>query len=404
MSLDLGETVLQLDQLSRSVGSGAAAREERLTALLEAAAQVSASTAQERTWAAAGRPFLAAQVTEALIGSFPPPDPPSPGWTVAAVDGSHIDVDRHLPVRFYLLNFGGCVLTYGAEPDAQLFSRPHLATSNKELYITDPQNPLAEEAVSGALLGLVRTIKELEALAETSEAQSPGLPLLALVDGSLVLWGLSGQGYRPFVRDAIIRDGLLPAFDRVAALAERRPVALAAYVSYPRSTEVVNAVRCSLCPHDANDCRTSCNSRRSTREACSQADDFLDRDLFQRLLPPGWRSPVYRTNSSVPREHYGERHQVCFFYLNAGDEIGRVEAPAWVAENEALLSLTHGLVWDQCQRGQGYPVAISESHEQAVINVGAQRVFRRLLVDSLERHSVSAATSEKERSKRAPWV
>ena len=110
------------------------------------------------------------------------------------------------------------------------------------------------------------------------------------------------------------------------------------------------------------------------------------------------------TNSSVPREHYGERHQVCFFYLNAGDEIGRVEAPAWVAENEALLSLTHGLVWDQCQRGQGYPVAISESHEQAVINGGDRRVFRRLLVDSLERHSVSAATSEKERSKRAPWV
>jgi hypothetical protein len=351
---------------------------------------------------------LAAQVTGALLGAYPPTDPPT-DWTVAAVDGSHIDVDRHLPVHCYLLNFGGCVLTYGKNPDATLFSRPHLSTEADELYISDPNNPAGEEAVSGALLGLVRTVKELQTLADTAEgltAGSPGLglPVLALIDGSLVMWGLSGQAYRPFVRDAIVRDGLLPALDRFAELAAKLPVALAAYISFPRSTEVVNAFRCALCPHSQSICRNSCNNRRSTREPCSDADDFLDRDIFQRLLAPGWRSPVYRTNSSVPREHYGERQQVYFFYLNAGEEIGRVEIPAWVAENEALLSLAHSLVWDQCRRGQGYPVAISESHEQAVINAGDRRVFRRMLADSLERQGLSAATSEKDRSKRTPWL
>ena len=81
-----------------------------------------------------------------------------------------------------------------------------------------------------------------------------------------------------------------------------------------------------------------------------------------------------------------------------------MEVPAWVAENEALLSLSHSLVWDQCRRGQGYPVAISESHEQAVINAGDRRVFRRMLADSLERQGLSAATSEKDRTKRNPWL
>ena len=90
--------------------------------------------------------------------------------------------------------------------------------------------------------------------------------------------------------------------------------------------------------------------------------------------------------------------------MNAGEEIGRVEIPRWVAKDETLLSLAHGLVWDQCQRGQGYPVAISESHEQAVINAGDRRVFRRLLTDSLERQGLSAITSQKDRSKRSPWV
>ena len=403
MGLDMGQTVLQLDQLSQAVRGASEARDARLTALINAAAGIDPETATEKTADTRQRPYLAAEVEESLLGTYPPTEPPA-DWVVAAVDGSHIDVDRHLPVACYLLNFGGCVLTYGSNPDATLFSHPHLATTPQELYISDPTNSTGEEMISGALLGLVRTVKELETLAKTVEECPPGLPVLGLVDGSLVLWGLSGQAYRPYVSDAIINDGLLPAMKRLEKLAETRPVALAAYVSFPRSTEVVNAVRCSLCPHDNAVCTESCNNRRSTQQPCDGANEFLDRDIFQRLLEPGWRSPVYKTNSSVSRESYDEAHKVYFFYVNAGEEIGRVEVPKWVAKNETLLSLTHSLVWDQCQRGQGYPVAISESHEQAVVSAGDRRVFRRLLTDSLERQGLSAATSQKDRSKRSPWV
>ena len=403
MGLDIGQTVLQLDQLSQAVRGASEARDARLTALINAAAGIDPETATEKTADTRQRPYLAAEVEESLLGTYPPTEPPA-DWVVAAVDGSHIDVDRHLPVACYLLNFGGCVLTYGSNPNATLFSHPYLATTPEELYISDPTNSTGEEMISGALLGLVRTVKELETLAKTVEECPPGLPVLGLVDGSLVLWGLSGHAYRPYVSDAIINDGLLPAMKRLEKLAETRPVALAAYVSFPRSTEVVNAVRCSLCPHDNAVCTESCNNRRSTQQPCDGANEFLDRDIFQRLLEPGWRSPVYKTNSSVSRESYDEAHKVYFFYVNAGEEIGRVEVPKWVAKNETLLSLTHSLVWDQCQRGQGYPVAISESHEQAVVSAGDRRVFRRLLTDSLERQGLSAATSQKDRSKRSPWV
>ena len=403
MGLDMGQTVLQLDQLTRSARGASEARDARLTDLIDAAAGIDPETATTKTADTRQRPYLAAEVEESLLGAYPPSEPPA-DWVVAAVDGSHIDVDRHLPVACYLLNFGGCVLTYGSNPNATLFSHPYLATTPEELYISDPTNSTGEEMISGALLGLVRTVKELETLAKTVEECPPGLPVLGLVDGSLVLWGLSGHAYRPYVSDAIINDGLLPAMKRLEKLAETRPVALAAYVSFPRSTEAVNAVRCSLCPHDNAVCTQSCNNRRSTQQPCNGANEFLDRDIFQRLLEPGWRSPVYKTNSSVSRESYDEAHKVYFFYVNAGEEIGRVEVPKWVANNETLLSLTHNLVWDQCQRGQGYPVAISESHEQAVVSAGDRRVFRRLLTDSLERQGLSAATSQKDRSKRSPWV
>ena len=399
----MGQTVLQLDQLTQSVLGDSQAREERLTALINAASRVDRETATEKTCDTKQRPYLAAEVLESLLGAYPPAEPPN-DWAVAAVDGSHIDVDRHLPIACYLLNFGGCVLTYGSCPDATMFSHPHLAVNQEELYISNPVNRNQEESISGAVLGLVRTIKELDTLADTVEQCPTDLPVLGLVDGSLVMWPLSGQAYPQYVKDEIIGGGLIPAMRRLEKMSETRPVALAAYVSYPRSAETLNAVRCSLCPNDVNTCTQSCNNRRSAQQPCNNANDFLDRDLFERLLDPGWRSTIYKTNSSVSRDSYDESNKVYFFYVNAGEEIGRVEVPQWVAKSETLLSLTHSLVWDQCRRGQGYPVAISESHEQAVVNTGDRRVFRRMLIDSLEQQGLSGATSQKDRSKRSPWV
>jgi len=402
MSLDLGETVIQLDQLAQHLGNSLADRSGQLEAFLAAASQVTVPTAKEKTGYEPGRPFLAAQVTDALVGSYSPTSPPT-DWCVASVDGSHIDVDRHLPVSCYLVNLGGCILTYGSQPGAQFFSRPHLATDPGDLYLTNPANPAQEEPVTGPLLGLIRTVQELERLVQMVEECPPDLPTLALIDGSLVLWGLSGQGYRPFVRDAIIGHRLLTALDRLRDLSQRRIVTLAAYVSLPRSSEVVNAVRCCFCTQDTVRCRDSCSNRRSIHAPCDLANDILDRDMFQMLLSPGHRSPLYLTNSSVSREYYGE-HQVYFYYLHGETEIGRVEVPKWVADDETLLALGHSLILDQCRRGQGYPVAISEAHEQAVITGSDRQMFKQMVAETLEREGLPAYTSEKERSKRTPWV
>lgn len=69
-----------------------------------------------------------------------------------------------------------------------------------------------------------------------------------------------------------------------------------------------------------------------------------------------------------------------------------------------MLSLCHSLVLDQCRRGQGYPVAISEAHEQAVINGADRQFFKQMLAEALEREGLPVYTSEKDRSKRTPWL
>ena len=403
MSLDLGETVLQLEEAARNLRTSRDDREARLRSLLAEAAVVEPEYARSRTRYSPDTPFLAAQVEDRLLGSVPPGELPA-DWVVTAVDGSHIDVDRHLPVGCYLVNLGGCSLTYGSQPDARFFNRPRLAWEPDELYVSGNSGPNEEEPVTGSLLGMLRTVQELERLAQSVEECPTGIPTLALVDGSLVLWGLSGQGYRPFVRDYIVGERLLSALDRLQTLAESRPLALAAYVSLPRSAEVVNAARMCLCPHPASLCRQACGNRRSLQAPCDLANGCMDREIFQETLPEGWRSPVYLTNSSVCREHYSEQHRVCFYYLNVGKEIARVEVPVWAARDESLLALGHTLIFDQCQRGQGYPVAISEAHEQAVVDGRDRQVFKDMVAQTLERLGQPSYTSEKERSKRTPWL
>ncbi len=402
MSLDLGKTILQLEQVSRAVGSGYGHRRRRLAQLLSEASAIAPETARQRT-RKFYEPFLAAEVLDTLLGETAPL--PAPGdWTALSVDGSHIDVDRHLPVPCYLINLGGCVLTYGDNSDARFFSRPYLAATEEELYLRNPGRPNHEEAITGNLLGLYRTVQELEALLEMARECPADLPLLALVDGTLVLWGLAGQGYPDFVRRHIIETGLLPALEEFRRLAGQRRVTLAAYVSLPRSAEVANAIRRCRCTYELAHCRESCSNRRSQREPCSDSDDFMDREIFGELLQTHQRSPVYLTNSSVSRLYYGEAQQVCFYYLNAGEEIARVEIPKWVAEDETLLSLGHSLIAEQCRLGQGYPVAISEAHKQAVISGRDRQLFKQMVAEALEGQGLPAYTSQKERSKQRPWL
>ena len=403
MSLDLVATMDQLDILARRLDGDRDDWSQRLGRAITALMEADASEVRRKAESTQGRPYLYAGMVEDPAGRYGPPELPL-DFCVASVDGSHIDVDRHIPVRCYLINVGGCLLTYGSRPDALLFSHPTLYAEEKDLYI-DRTGPESRETVpvEGALVGLKRSVAEVVGLAALVRDAPPELPTLALVDGSLIMWGLAGRGYQPLVREELLVRGLIPALDSLRDLARGRTLAVAAYTSLPQSREVVNALRLFLCTYDSAECARNCSSHRSTRAPCDIVNGFLDRHLFQNLLDPGERSSVFRTNSSISREFYGP-HQVYFYYLNTGEEIARIEVPEWVARDEVTLPLTHGLVMDQCRRGVGYPAAIAEAHEQAVVNGADRESFKQLLEDALGRKGLPVYTSEKARSKRMRWL
>lgn len=400
MGLDFHEVAAQLEGLAEGLQAQGVGHRERLERALTTLASADASAINQKrsqgrvTWLVPGvPPDTAAHV---------PPTLPPLNYRALAVDGSHIDVDRHLPVRCALVNISKVTLQYGANPQARLESRPKLHASPEEMALVDPEGA-REQPLEGPLLGIKRLVDEVAALAELAEETTDDTPTVALVDGSLIMWGLTGQAYPEYVRKALIGDGLLPALDRLHAIAQKRPLAVAAYVSLPRSTEVVNALRVSVCPYEPVDCDRNCATVRPGERPCDVVGGLLDREVLARLLAPGERSAVFTSTSSVVRDYYG-RHAVAFYYVNVGTEMARVEVPAWVAEDEALLALTHSLLLDQCRKGLGYPVAIMEAHEQAVIGGHERELFRQMVEDALERQHLPVYTSEKARSKRIRWV
>ena len=94
----------------------------------------------------------------------------------------------------------------------------------------------------------MRTVREVERLADAVENLPDDKPALALLDGTLAFWDLQRGNYPRFVAQHLVGQRLRDALSRLrAASNEQRPVAVVAYTSRPRTTEAAGAVRLLLC-------------------------------------------------------------------------------------------------------------------------------------------------------------
>lgn len=409
MSLDLPKLTARLLEMTSHLRQQEQVARQRLQ---RARATWYASAAPERWQALQERLDASSSPWPLVVPIEPwdrrrPPPPVPPAWRVLATDGSHMDVDRARPARCAVINIGRAVLAYGPAPAAQLDATPHLLFAGHDLTIAEDVGP--GEPLEGGLLSLKRAVLEAQALAELADAADPALPTLALLDGSLVLWGVGSFPaiQRHEVRRALLEEGYLRAWDALQRRAAQMPLAFAGYISYPRSAEVINLLRVAVCPMQEPArfpaCRACAAAYGREHTPCEEAlGGLLDRDLFWDLLAPGERSPLFRLRAHVLETYYNGR-QVAMFYLHTGQEIARVELPDWVASNEALLAQAHALIWDQVQRGRGYPVAVQEAHERAVITGPERELFWRLVERAFD-GDLPITTSAKRRSKGVRWL
>ena len=418
MTLDFQQLAAQLDDLGpqlRSQGEEAGQRLAR--ALAEMRAWARRPDDLRRRLAEAQTSWRPAEpLSEPLDAAIDAPPPPG-DYAALATDGSHIDVDRHSALPCYLINVGWARIRYGRSPDAELSSRPELTYGDRRLVLGDPMDASRDAPLRGNLLAALRSMREVERLAElaaAADADPAGvcLPLLALVDGTFLLWGLAREEITAPVKRYLLDEGMIPALDRLQALAQERPVLPAGYVSRPDRSEVVHSLRVAVCPLPRVDCR-ACPRRDDGSRPCDDVGVATDRQLFGALLAPGQRSAVFLrqpTPGSIEAQYYGD-HRPAAFYLRTppggADEIACVEAPLWLARDgppQADVAALHALLLDQCRRNMGYPLALMEAHEQAVITGPERQAFGRLMEAEVAAEGLAAGTSAKALSKRGRWL
>ena len=417
MTLNFERLAKQLDSVGPRLREQAQEGQARLAQALETVRAWAGRTDSlcERLETASTSWTVAEPLGEAMDAAFAAP--PAPDEYVAlASDGSHIDVERHSPIPCYLLNLGWARIRYGSRPEADLASQPELAFEDKRLVLGDRIDASREDTLSGNLLAALRSVREVELLAQLAAEEDSGLPALALLDGTLVLWGLAQREFRGEVKRLLLDEGIIAALDRIKAVAAYRPIAPGSYISRPGASEVIHTLRLAACPLPEGQPPQSVDCQRCPRQPdearpCDRVGVGSDRQLFRALLEPGQRSIVFRRKHKAPgsiEEAFYGPHSVAFFYLRmpdgVPDETARVEMPLWAAQDQRRVELLHATLVDQCRRGLGYPLALMEAHEQAVIGGPDRETFRRLLEAAVMAEGLPATTSAKAFSKRARWL
>jgi hypothetical protein len=391
--LDLAKLARQLPGISAQMREEALASAQRLRKaeeLLNSARDNLAQLVEKQQQWGDRLIFAAATPIEPLETRVTPATPPT-SHSVFATDGSQISPSHHEIAYCYLINIGLIMLHYGQNLHPLLESVPEIFYKQEDLYIPKQWGIRLEE-----WMGYKRTVAETTVLAKIAcdWVKPPGAhhePNVALVDGSLIYWFLE-------VLPTEAKNLLLPEIFAAWSALREQNIPLIGYVSASRSREGLSFLRLENCPYEQPDCQQYCANLDKT--PCQFNESVRDTTLWSYLLQPGERSPLWRSNMRI-LDTYPEADRVYFCYLHVGTEIARVEIPAWVVAKPELLEQSLGIILAQVYKGYGYPIALAEAHNQAVIKGGDRLRFFALLEQEMIRVGLkNVGISYKETSKR----
>ena len=381
MSLDLTSASRQIQNMAQNISARESDRIKRIEAAIYAAKNFDLKSYESvrRNLAELGQ--TTTLIEESPSTAFSSPNLPK-NLIVAAVDGSHIDVDRHLAAQCFLINIGSCLIKYGDDSYAELQTKPTLYATDENMVIKSADN--RTQRIQGSVLGIKRHIEELKELAGLINQIPAEAPCSLFVDGTLFPVGMSI--FPQFVRDQFF-DEIKETMNLLFQESNNRKMSVSAYISYPGHSEIVETLRLLICDEIAG-----------TGICKGCIEGVKDRDIFFKLLEPGQRSPVFARNTTLG--HTNIATDIAFFYLNAGNEIVRIEMPYWSIEHNDIIELAHGTSLDQSKRGPGYPTVLIEAHEQAIVTTADRESFVELVELSLNSNGITTPTSQKNISKR----
>lgn len=278
-------------------------------------------------------------------------------YRVLAIDGSQIYPDRHQGTSCYLINIGTVVLTYGLQGKSVVFD------SQPSVFVNEEDDYEMQEASTEIVNCKRQELEFYEGIQASKQFYTDEVPFVFLFDGSLIFWHLESK-------DMQLKHTFLGRYLASLYQLQQNKILTAGYISLPKNKELINLLRLQLCNFNFDAC-----------EAYKDVDPLVDTNIAHFFLKPFTRSIIFKNHAKIC-ELYPEQLHPHFFYLHVGTEIGRVEIPAWIAADQTHVDLISRILIDQSIKGRGYPVALAEAHEQAVIK-GPDREFFYQLINKI---------------------
>ena len=314
----------------------------------------------------------AAPLSEPVAQIFAPPSSASSKIILVGIDGSHIAPEpARGRIEFALTNLVGvsCIIdTNGTLHDISYHPATNIYVDN-DLIMDDG------EWMDGEDISLIRSIRERELLASVmQQREGNNGSVLGILDGTLNIW-------RPMRNESeTIRDYRTRASQIFEDMRLRNHVCLA-YLDRPNSDQVLQMLRIAA-PVEIN------NSEKPETRPRKGYPGLRDRVLFEALLPPGYRSAIYRLLSQGLDSSVQEI-PICFFYINVaskneGSIIGRVELPIWASAPE-IVDLIHITLVRQCSLvpGFAYPLILARADEESWLGPSDRAILDQLIYSHL---------------------
>ncbi len=313
---------------------------------------------------------------ENLLETYSVADEPFAPVEILASDGSQITPNRHHELSYGLVN--SAVFRMSASSG----SAPAIVTETLllEKVAREDLDQSVEEAIA-----MQRDLAERTLLAREAAALNSQLPVIALTDGPLEPF-YQRKNSLSFTRQL---QGIHDHFSHMAALG----IIPAGYIDRPHSDLLLRML--DILRDDIN------------AESIGKPRDLpiFDATLFEKLLPPGHRSVVFRLISPSVLD-MPEPVRLSFFYLNVGTSsqpgIVRIEIPEYVAANRKSLDLLHTNLLAQCRMlpSDPYPYALHRAHEAAVVtSEERERITLLLINDRLAHGGSNPSRSSKQTAK-----
>jgi hypothetical protein len=294
---------------------------------------------------------------------------PINSYDVIAIDGSQIYPDRHEGISCFVINIGTVFFRYRADQSSVTFkSTPYLLSNTSENEFENKQE----------IVNAMRTEREFIYGLDLMCQQTQSMPRLLLMDGSLVFWHLQ-------VTQSEAKQQFLSRYVQLLEQYYEKKQLFAGFISLPQSRELINIIRTV--------------GHQQTGQLL-ELGSLVDADIAATYLQEYNRSIIFQNHASVT-EQYPEHSKPHFYYFNTGNEIARIELPAWITHNKEYLSMVESIITDQCIKGLGYPISLAEAHEQAVVSA-ADREFFYATIQGMLNKNVSRSSQKLMKKKKMP--